>query len=88
MSTRNCENCRHHSVSVVPIPAEDAAEGADDGMLIAHDARVYFCRVPEGPRAGQRIGTAPVTCDAHEPPRPPPADLDVLMARYAARTAK
>lgn len=88
MSTQNCANCRHHSVSIVPIPAEDAAEGVDDNMLIAHDAKVFFCKAAEGPHAGQRVGTEPVTCSAHEPPRPLSPELDTLMARYAARTSR
>lgn len=88
MSTaNNCANCRFHSKQVMPMPAPDAADGADDGRLIVEDVPVYFCRVPKGPYAGARVGVEPIDCAAWEQARKATTDeVDALMARFNNRT--
>lgn len=85
-SSHTCENCRHHRTERHPKVLDTAFDTvvafADEDVL------VFFCTSSTSPHAGTKIGTQPISCDAWESPRPLNTELDLLMARAAARAGK
>lgn len=85
MTEKTCENCRHHRVEMRPKVLDTAF---DTVVAFADvDEKVYFCMSQTGSRAGQTIGTIPVSCEAHEAPKRDLTALDALLAKAAERAS-
>lgn len=81
ISTRSCENCRHHSTRMAPKPHKDADEFMDGTFVVMEDSdqKVYSCKAPEGPHAGTEIGPVPTTCDSWDGKQAEPSARDTRM---------
>jgi len=84
---QNCATCRLHTTSSRPKVVGEAMDTIVE--FEDTDEVVFHCLAPVGPHAGREVGTVPITCTSYAAPPPPnTADMDRLMARFAARATR